>query len=111
MKPWMAVGAVGPLLQSIPQMISHVVDFGLNPQAALEAPRVGVFEDYRVMLEGHVSETARRGLASRGHVCEVVGEWAFGEGEVSRGQMIVRDASGSLLAASDPRADGIALAA
>jgi len=109
-RPWMAVGAVGPLLQSIPQMISHVIDFQLNPQAALEAPRICVFEDFRVMLEGRFADATVRELTSRGHQCEVVGEWAFGEGEVSRGQMIVRDATGTLMAASDTRADGAAQA-
>ena len=91
-------------------MISHVIDFELNPQAAVEAPRICVFEDFRVMLEGRFPEATVRGLGERGHQCEVVGVWAFGEGEVSRGQMIVRDRNGTLMAASDTRADGTALA-
>ena len=62
------------------------------------------------MLEGRFADATVRELTSRGHQCEVVGEWAFGEGEVSRGQMIVRDATGTLMAASDTRADGAAQA-
>jgi gamma-glutamyltranspeptidase/glutathione hydrolase len=110
--PWMAVGSVGStgIMQTVPQMISNVVDFGLNPQAALEAARIRVLDGLRVMMESRVSAETRSELAARGHICEVVGEWGYGEGQVGRGQMIISDGSGSLFAASDPRADGSARA-
>jgi gamma-glutamyltranspeptidase / glutathione hydrolase len=110
--PYMAVGSVGGygILQTVPQMISHAIDFQLNPQAALEAPRVRVLEGYQVMLETRIPAATRTELSRRGHQLHELGEWAFGEGQLGRGQMIVRDASGVLFAGSDPRADGAALA-
>src|SRR5262249_15699624 len=40
--PWMAMGTPGGhgILQTTVQMISNTLDFGINPQAAVEAPRV-----------------------------------------------------------------------
>jgi gamma-glutamyltranspeptidase/glutathione hydrolase len=108
--PAMTVGGVGPLIQAVPQMISNVIDFHLNPQAALEAPRFRAFKGFRVMMEARIPQSVRAELASRGHQCDVVGEWAFGEGQLSRGQMIIRDRSGALYAGSDPRGDGAAQA-
>jgi gamma-glutamyltranspeptidase len=35
---------------TVRQMISHIVDFGLNPQAAVEAARVIAFKNYPVMM-------------------------------------------------------------
>jgi gamma-glutamyltranspeptidase/glutathione hydrolase len=108
--PWMAVGSPGKSFKFVPQMLSHVIDFHLNPQAAVEAPRVNVFEGFRVLMESRMPQATRDELTSRGHDCVVVGEWAFGEGQIGRGQMIVRDASGTLHAASDPRGGGVAQA-
>jgi gamma-glutamyltranspeptidase/glutathione hydrolase len=110
--PWMTVGSVGGpgIPQTAAQMISRAIDFRLNPQTALEAPRLRVFKDFRVMVESRVPQSTRDELERRGHECDVVGEWAFGEGQLGRGQMILRDASGTLMAGSDPRADGVAQA-
>jgi gamma-glutamyltranspeptidase/glutathione hydrolase len=111
-QPSIAVGSVGGpgIPQTITQILAHVIDFGLDPQTALEAPRLRVFKDYRVMIESRISKSARAQLERRGHKLDVVGEWAFGEGQLGRGQMITRDDSGTLFAASDPRAGGAAQA-
>jgi gamma-glutamyltranspeptidase/glutathione hydrolase len=111
--PWLAVGTVGGfgILQTVPQLISNLVDFGLNPQAAIEAPRIRVFRDRELMVEGRIGAGAIEELRRRGHECNVVGEWAYGENQLGRGHMIVREPSGLLLGGSDPRSDGYVLAA
>ena len=43
--------------------------------------------------------------------CKVVGEWAYGENELGRGHMVVRERSGLLLGGTDPRSDGYVLVA
>jgi gamma-glutamyltranspeptidase/glutathione hydrolase len=110
--PFMAVGSVGgpSIPQTVPQVISNVIDFRLNPQAAVEAPRVRVFSDYRVMIEARIAEDVRASLLARGHELDVVGEWAFGEGQLGRVQLVVRGADTTLHAASDPRGSGAAAA-
>lgn len=84
------------------QVVMNLLDFGLNPQAALDAPRWRWVEGRRVEVEA-VPEEALRGLAERGHEVRTGADPAgFG-----RGQIIWRDArSGVLAGASDPRADG-----
>jgi gamma-glutamyltranspeptidase/glutathione hydrolase len=85
------------------QVVSHWLDHGLSPQAALDAPRFRWLGGARVAVEEGVPEAVRVGLSARGHDVSVGG--AFGGG-----QAIVRLASGALAAASDPRKDGLALA-
>jgi gamma-glutamyltranspeptidase/glutathione hydrolase len=111
--PWMAVGTVGGfgILQTVPQLISNLVDFRLNPQAAIEAPRIRVFRDRELMLESRISPGAIDELRRRGHECNVVGDWAYGENQLGRGHMVVRERSGLLLGGTDPRSDGYVLVA
>ena len=108
--PWMTVGSPAKSAETVPQMISHVVDFALNPQAAVEAPRISVFRRYVVMMETRMPEETRAELTRMGHECVIAGEWAFAESQLGRGQMIVRDGTGVLFGASDPRGDGAAQA-
>lgn len=84
------------------QMVVNLVDYGLNPQAALDAPRWRLMEENRVLLERSVDGAIAEGLTQRHHLIRRGG--FFG-----RGQMILRQ-NGSLVAASEPRTDGLALA-
>ena len=94
------------------QVLSALVDDGLDPQAALDLPRfcIDVEESGgRVALEEGMPGETVSGLESMGHpVYSVSGDERslFG-----RGQVITRDpATGVLTAGSDPRADGCAMA-
>ncbi|MFW6359066.1 MAG: gamma-glutamyltransferase family protein [Chroococcales cyanobacterium] len=86
------------------QVISNLTDFGMNPQAALDAPRWRFLEGNRVLLEKTVPSEIVQGLAQRGHSIRVASYSMFG-----KGQMILRHGD-TLIAASEPRADGLALA-
>jgi gamma-glutamyltranspeptidase/glutathione hydrolase len=84
------------------QVVANQVDWGMNPQAALDAPRWRWVEGTKVAVEPGVPDAVVRGLRDRGH--EVVVEpatAAFG-----RGQVIRRLANGAFVAGSDFRADG-----
>jgi gamma-glutamyltranspeptidase/glutathione hydrolase len=88
------------------QMVLNTVDWGLNPQASLDAPRWQVDEALKgVMLEYGVARHLVEGLAARGHEVTVVPEG----GGFGRGQIIWRMENGSLVGGSEPRADGLAL--
>ena len=39
------------ILQTTPQFVMNVLDFGMNVQEAIEAPRLRVFEERRVVME------------------------------------------------------------
>lgn len=94
------------------QLITNLVDFGLNPQAAIEAPRWvasgGPGSDPRlVALEGRFPDATFADLARRGHAVLRTAHWDVHFGHA---QMILRDPeTGLLRGGADPRADGVAL--
>jgi gamma-glutamyltranspeptidase/glutathione hydrolase len=96
------------ILQTQPQMLLNVLEFGLNIQEAIEAPRVRVYRDRLVDAEARIPAGTRDGLARRGHEVNVIDKWSW---IVGGGQGITRDPeSGALMAGADPRRDGYALA-
>ena len=91
------------------QVISNIVDHGLNIQQALEAPRFVklTFAGTDVMMESRFPETVRDGLARRGHQIDVQGEFSNMAGG---GQAVMRDDRTKVnYGASDPRKDGAAI--
>jgi gamma-glutamyltranspeptidase/glutathione hydrolase len=106
----LSIGTPGSygILQTQPQMLLNVLEFGLNVQEAIEAPRIRVYRDRRVDAESRLSEATRAELGRRGHQVNVIGDWSW---IVGGGQGIARDPeSGALMAGADPRRDGYALA-
>ena len=87
------------------QVVSNLVDHGLNPQAALDAPRWRFDRGNRVFLEQTVPRHVGLGLSDLGHDVRVVAE----PGMFGKGQMILRLENGVLVAGSEPRADGMAI--
>lgn len=107
----MGFGIMGGLnqAQAHAQFVSNVVDFGMNIQAALEAPRFTKlnFSGCDVMVEGRIPPTVREALAAKGHQVEVLGDFSSWMGG---GQVAMRDeAAGVNFAASSPRKDGAAV--
>ena len=100
------------------QVLTAMIDFGLDPQQAAEMPRwtsnvPGQYANWphdgedALTIERRFPEAVRRELARRGHPVKTVGDL---EGPCSV-EIIRRDAAtGMLLAGSDPRRDGWALA-
>lgn len=87
------------------QMIVNTVDYGMNPQASLDAPRWFWGEERWVQVEPGVAPAIIEALSQRGHEMNVDDEVDF----VGRGQIIWRLPSGVYIAGSEPRADGCAL--
>jgi len=106
----LSIGTPGSygILQTTTQMLLNLLEFGMNIQEAIEAPRVRVYRDRLVDAEGRVSAETRQALAGRGHEVHVIEDWSW---IVGGGQGIARDPeSGALMAGTDPRRDGYALA-
>jgi gamma-glutamyltranspeptidase/glutathione hydrolase len=100
------------------QVISHVLDFGMNVAEAVEAPR---WKDNQsplesaiphecedeLLVEGRFPAAAVEGLKALGHRVRVLEPWA---GVTGREMMIEIDPdSGALMGAADPRFDGYAI--
>ncbi|ARV59572.1 gamma-glutamyltransferase [Nostocales cyanobacterium HT-58-2] len=86
------------------QVVVNLVDYGMNPQAALDAPRWQFVKNSTVLVESAVSSHIVNGLQERGHNVVLSSQEFFG-----KGQMIARHHK-TLMAASEPRADGLAIA-
>jgi gamma-glutamyltranspeptidase/glutathione hydrolase len=95
--------------QAHAQFIADIVDYKMNIQAALEAPRFTkrTFEGCDVQMENRFSQKVRDELAAKGHKIELVGPYSAA---VGGGQAVMRDFStGINFGASDPRKDGAAV--
>lgn len=99
-------------VQSNFQVICNLIDYGMNPQQAIEAPRwqhaptffppdsteTGILE-----MEDRFPEATCQELVARGHQVRTIGPWGHG----SRYQLIAIDPeTGTYFAGSDPRCEG-----
>jgi gamma-glutamyltranspeptidase / glutathione hydrolase len=106
-------GMVGGFMQpqGHVQMVTGLVDDGLDPQTALDRPRFCVDvqgNGEKVNLELGIPPRIVKKIRDMGHAVEVVRGTA--RGMFGRGQVIIRDPhSGVLCGGSDPRADGCAM--
>ncbi len=93
------------------QVLTNVLDFGMEIQAAIERPRFLMGRFYpgeptdTLRIEGRVGRRALDGLKRRGHRVEAVSEFYDQMGHAQG--IVVRD--GTLMGGADPRGDGIAL--
>jgi gamma-glutamyltranspeptidase/glutathione hydrolase len=97
------------------QLLSHLLDHGAGPQAAVDAPRFSVFpgsdaEDLgspaELRCEDRLGPTTLDGLRARGHAVVPVGDWAAG----GSAQVVSVDHDrGCLAGGSDSRQEGVAL--
>ena len=106
MKDGKAVGPFGVMggymqPQGHLQVVSNFVDFNLNPQMALDAPRWQWIRGKQVMLEPSFNNAIAQDLVRRGHEIQIATDGvSFG-----RGQMIVRLANGTLVGGTESRTD------
>ena len=84
------------------QVLMNMIDFKLNPQEALDAPRWQWIKDKKVQVEPLFPKELAKQLSARGHEVEAV-ESAVSFG---RGEMILKDKNGVYCGAAEPRAGG-----
>src|SRR5262249_39786227 len=100
-------GANQPMAHA--QFVSNFVDYGMNLQQALEAPRFfkGSPLGFDVSIEARMPKATLTRLGEMGHNVTLRAEYSQ---EMGRGQAILHDAATSVnYAGSDPRADGAAI--
>ena len=105
----MAMGTPGGHGQSqtVAQALIQMVNFGMSPQHAAEAPRYRSYDGLTLRLESRLPETTRAGLAGMGHEVGVSQGWTAPFGNL---QIIRRDANGVLRTGVDMRREAAALA-
>ncbi len=101
-KLWSSFGVMGGHIQpqGHMQVLLNAIDFGMDPQQALDAPRVVWRFDDCIAIEDGIDAQA---LAALGHA--IIPANSFGGGQM----IVIDEASGALLGGSDPRKDGCAI--
>ena len=96
--------------QAHAQFVSNLVDFGMNIQGALDAPRFSkeTFAGCDVNIEARIPDKTRAELTAMGHKLVMRGDYS--STRMGSGQAVMRDfAKGVNFGASDPRKDGAAV--
>lgn len=97
------------------QLISHLIDHGLDPQQAVDAPRFSVFPGSdadtlgaadELRCESRIDQRTLDQLRNRGHTVRAVGNW---DGGGSAQVISVDNQRACLLGGADSRQDGVAL--
>lgn len=107
-KTFMTLGSPGAtrIVTAVAQVISNVVDFDMDIQEAINAPRM--FDMGRgLKLEGRIDAKVVEELKAKGHDVEVKGDYDLYFGGVHG---IMFEESGKLHGGADPRRDGKAVA-
>lgn len=84
------------------QVLLNTIDFGMNPQEALDAPRFQWVGGKKVQLERAVPTDIALKLAAMGHEVEIMNDTY----SMGRGEIIWRWDDEVLVGASEPRCDG-----
>jgi gamma-glutamyltranspeptidase / glutathione hydrolase len=102
---WLSYGVMGGNFQPVGHtlVLTGLIDHELNPQTAIDAPRIMCFPT-DLEVERGVPASARAGLQLRGHAL-VEPESPLGGGQA----ILIDRRRGMLVGGSDPRKDGIAL--
>ncbi len=106
-------------IQAMLQVLLNVMHFGMDPQSAIEAPRVGSYSfpssfapfEYfpgRLAVEGRIDKSTRDELAARGHRVQDWPDWTWLAGSVEA--ILTDPEKGMMGAAADPRRPAYAIA-
>ncbi len=104
--------------QAMLQVFLNIVEFGMNPQAAIEAPRVATYsfpathhphpyQPQKLYAESRMDSATLRGLARKGHALVDWGAWNWLAGAVCA--IVVDGNARILIGGADPRRESIAI--
>ena len=119
-KPWMITGSPGgdDQIGRTVQTLLNLVDFGMNSQEAIEAPRwstrsfaSSVFPHRMsnpgdLSVESRVPDAVQKALLAKGHKLQIARPWSLG----SNAAIVVDVTTGVLSAGADPRVEAYAWA-
>jgi gamma-glutamyltranspeptidase/glutathione hydrolase len=106
-KLFMSFGVMGGAIQpqGHVQVLTNIIDLGMNLQQAIEAPRFRYQSGNRVILEDAMTEPIISSLIAKGHRRATQSGASMGGGQA----IMIDPATGALMGGSDPRKDGMAL--
>jgi gamma-glutamyltranspeptidase / glutathione hydrolase len=121
-QPVSAFGVMGGPMQpqGHVQLIVNQLEYGMNPQTSIDAPRWQWLQDLYVDLEASVPEDVAAGLQARGHSLTRSGPWDVATaaprrtpagkfaayGDFGKAQVVCRRRDGTYVVGSESRSDG-----
>jgi len=119
-QPWLITGSPGgdDQIPRTVQTLLNIIDFGMNVQQAIEAPRwstrgfaSSVFphnmsDPGHLSVESRIPEAVQKTLEAKGHKLQPAGAWSLG----SSAAIAIDHKTGVLSAAADPRVEAYAWA-
>ena len=108
-KFYVSMGTPGSwgILQTTPQFLTNALDFGMNVQEAIEAPRFRYFTGRSVEMEERFPIHVREAMERRGHEVTIVEPWSTSVGGAQGIRVDVE--AGVFQGGADPRRDGYAI--
>jgi gamma-glutamyltranspeptidase/glutathione hydrolase len=101
-EPWLVIGSPGDCIFTVPQALLNILEFGMDPYSAIDAPRFWPLgDDGTLEIENRIPDSVVKGLAKRGILIKPIGSYNWGVGSM---QVVWRDKKTGLLGgAADPR--------
>ena len=119
-RPWMPFGTPGGDVQcqAMTEMFINIVDFGMDPQQAIDAPRFSTssypgsfwphaYNPGLVNIEGRIEDAVVSELRRRGHKIELWDDWDIRAGNLCA--IEINSGLGVLRAGADNRREGYAI--
>jgi gamma-glutamyltranspeptidase / glutathione hydrolase len=108
-RPWAALGTPGgfTIVQTTPQILMNLIDFHMDIQQAIVAPRISFVEPDVLAVESTIPESVRSELSAMGHNVSVDQNWLGN----AHGLTVEYDAEGKPIrftGGADPRGVGVA---
>jgi gamma-glutamyltranspeptidase / glutathione hydrolase len=107
-KPWLSLGTPGNVHCTVPQVLSNILDYGMDPYAAEDAPRMlPLADDYSLSVESRIPEAVLDGVTRLGITVKPLPRYDYHMGSY---QMSWRGRDGMLFGSAGPRRAGKAAA-
>ncbi len=106
-KPFLSLGTPGAtrIITTLPQIFINIVDYGMDLQQAINAPRIHCMTG-DVFMESRIPKETQEALKAKGHKISVRGEMDLYFGGAQG--IMVDGQTGRLYGGADPRRDGFA---
>lgn len=103
-KPVGPFGVMGGFMQpqGHVQVVMNMIDFHMNPQEALDAPRWQWISDKKVLVEHECSKNLAKELSRKGHNVQI----ELQSGLFGRGEIVLKDDNNVLCGGTERRTDG-----
>lgn len=108
-KPFATLGTPGGkrIITTVALLVSNMVDYGMDIQEAINAPRINHYQKGKLKIESRVPKAVQKGLEEKGHTLQIKKAFDLYFGG-AQGVTINPD-SGELHGGGDPRRDGKAV--